>query len=361
MTSKLATTFFVFLLTIPIVRAQSTTPGASAAEQKKARAERDKKTLALVDEITEETQSLRLPENRVRISIALADALWHRDEKRARALFNGAVTSLGEITAAVDSAEPDYIKIASLPQQLRRELLQLVAGHDPGLALDFLASTRRLPANGQIYPEAQLEMGLAMQIADKDPRKALAAAEDSLKFGLDYETMSLLQRFESSDKAVGEIFLGDILSRLRSDDFNKSPASSSIALTLVRTWIENNRPPSIPPPPRTTTPLTLPNFDELTARELTDIVLAAALSNGPGDSAAYQLHAGQVTGILQQLKIMLPDIEQLAPARAPALRSRIARVRQVSRGAAGIVGEVRRALSKRHRRRHAGSIQERAA
>ena len=199
----------------------------------------------------------------------------------------------------------------------RQEILQIVVNHDPKLALDFLRATRRPSQNRQTYPEAQLEMRLAIQIAAKDPKEALAAAEDSLRFGLDYEAMSLLNRFESADKRAGEIFLGDILNWLRTGDFNKSPASSYTALTLIRTWIENNRPPSNPPAQRTTSQLSLPNFDEVTARELINIVLSATSSNGPTDSPD-QLSVGQLTGTLQQLKTMLPDIERLVPNRIAA-------------------------------------------
>jgi len=323
MTFRLTRIVLVLLLVIPIVRAQSAPRDVSSAEQKKAKAERDKQTLALVDEIIKEIRSLKLPENRIRMDIAIAGALWPRDEKRARLLFQEAVASFGEITAGVESGSPEYIRLGELPQQLRQEILQIVVNHDPRLALDFLRATRRPSQNRQTYPEAQLEMRLAIQIAAKDPKEALAAAEDSLRFGLDYEAMSLLNRFESADKRAGEVFLGDILNWLRTGDFNKSPAASYTALTLIRTWIENSRPPSNPPAQRTTSQLSLPNFDEVTARELINIVLSATSSNGPTDSPD-QLSFGHLTGTLQQLKTMLPDIERLVPNRIAALRSRIA-------------------------------------
>src|SRR5437899_2353151 len=103
MTSKLARIVLVLLLGIPIARAQSAPPEPSAAEKKKAREEREKKTLALVDEIITESQSLKLPENRIRVDIGLVGALWPRDEKRARSLFKEAAASLNEITTAIDN------------------------------------------------------------------------------------------------------------------------------------------------------------------------------------------------------------------------------------------------------------------
>jgi hypothetical protein len=352
MTSKLAKVFLVLLLVIPIVRAQSGSPEDSVAQQKKAREEREKKTLALVEEIIKETQSLKLPENRVRIDIALAESLWLRDEKRARALFNDAVASLGEITAAVDSGERDYLNLAQLPQQLRQEILQVAANHDPKLALDFLRASRPASPEQMTYGpptfEAQLEMRLAVQLAAKDPQEALSLAEDSLKLGIDYEALNLLYRLQSQDKSAAERFLGDILNRLRTDDFSRSPASGMIATTLLRTWIESNRPASNLPGQRTTVNLSLSNLDERTARDLSAILIKAVLNIGPASfggvavgsmvvdgGRTFRSYPGQMIGILQQLKPLLPDIERLSPNQIAPLRERVAEIDRLNQAQQG--------------------------
>ena len=352
MTSKLASIFLVFLLVIPIVRAQSASPEASAAEKKKAREEHEKKTLTLVDEIITESQSLKLPENRIRVDIGLAGSLWPRDEKRARSLFKEAVASLGEVTAAVDSGEPEYINLAQLPQQLRQEILQVAANHDPKLALDILRASR--PASHEqmtdVRPtfEAQLEIRLAVQLAAKDPQEALSLAEDSLKLGIDYEAMNMLYRLQSQDRSAAETFLGDILNRLRTDDFNRSPASVNIATTLLRTWIESNRPASDQPGQRTTVNLSLSNLDEQTARELSTILIKAVLNNAPtgfgvvavgsmviDGGRTFRSYPGQMIGILQQLKPLLPDIERLSPNQIVPLRERVAEIDRLNQAQQG--------------------------
>jgi hypothetical protein len=337
MTAKLAKFFLVLLLVIPIVRAQSAPPETSAAEKKKARDEREKRTLALVDEIITESQSLKLPENRIRIDIALAGSLWSRDEKRARSLFKEAAASLSEITAAIESEDPEYRNQAQLPQQLRQEMVQIAANHDARLAVDFLRATRidstsRSPNSGLTNLEAQLEMRVANQIADKDPSDALSVAEDSLKIALDYEALNLLYRLQSQQKALAERFLDDILTGLRTYGIGNSPAAP-IALNLLRTWSENNRVAKDPSAPRTTAVLSLSNFDEGTARELANMIIDALLSKEPARTVtAYgrtfidgpsSLYPGQINGIFQQLKPLLPDIERLAPDRVAAIRPRI--------------------------------------
>ncbi|MFY9557722.1 MAG: hypothetical protein WAV20_07445 [Blastocatellia bacterium] len=328
MTSRLANIFLIFLLLTSNVRAQSAGEG-SAAEEKKAREERAKKTMSLVDQIAKESESLRLPENRIRVDIALAKSLWPRDAKRASSLFRRAVATLGELaTAAVDYGDQSNLNMAQLPHQLRQEILQVTANHDAGLALEFLragppAPQPNSPNYSNLFSEGQLAMRLALQIADKDPQQALVAAEHSMKLGLDYEAMSLLYQLDRRDKAAAERFFGSIMTRLRTGDWNKNYTHYHVGLTLLRTWFENNKSRLEPPAQRSLASLSLPNIDEETARELSNIILNRALDDGPNESALYRMYSGQITGVLQQLKVMLPDIERLNPSRVAALRQRL--------------------------------------
>lgn len=341
MISKLAHSFLIFLLITSIVHAQTAARETStaSAEAKKAREERDKKAFALADQIIRESESLRLPENRIRINIALADSLWPRDEKRARLLFKQAVAALSEVTAAAaDTNDREYLP--QLPQQLRQEILQVAGNHDPALALEFLRATR--PASPRPQPywqpnyEAQLEMRLAMQVADKNPKEALAVAEDSLKLGLGQEATSLLYNLNSRDKAAGETFLNVILKQIRSGESSKSQAAPYIALTLLRNWIDSNR---AAPDQAAGQPSgqSLAGLNVDTARELSGIIINAILNDGSaagGNAGATVIdgdggfdvytYPGQLLGIIQQMKSMLPDVEKLSPARFPALSRKIA-------------------------------------
>lgn len=330
MTSRLTTAFLVLLLMLSLVQAQSvpSVGGSGAAEQKKASEERHKKALALIDEIVKDTESLKLPENRIRIDLVLIELLWSRDEKRARAFFKQATASLSELTAAAESGDREYLNTPQLAAQLRQEMLQIAAKHDPRLALDFLRATRPAAtpqrfASGQANQEAQLELRLALQIADKDPASALNIGEDSLNHGVDMQAMNLLYRLQTRDKTKAERFLGDVLTRLKSDGFTRNPGASYVALTLVRTWIESNRPPSGEPTQRSTTDLQLANLDEQTARDLTGLLIKAAMGGPQDNSIPPRFYPWQFSGILQQLKPLMPDIERLAPAQAGDLRKRI--------------------------------------
>ena len=105
MASGLANFFLIVLLVFPIVQPQTPAGEHASDQEKNAREDRDKKVLALVDQIIDGARLLNLPENRVRIEIALAETLWARDEKRARLLFNDAVAGFSEISRMADSGE----------------------------------------------------------------------------------------------------------------------------------------------------------------------------------------------------------------------------------------------------------------
>ncbi len=56
-------------------------------QQKKEKSEKKKRAFALLEQVADEVHMLKLPENRIRVQIGVADLLWQRDEGRARSLF----------------------------------------------------------------------------------------------------------------------------------------------------------------------------------------------------------------------------------------------------------------------------------
>src|SRR5829696_10502315 len=74
---------------------QPSAPTAEEAEKEKA--ERETNAYRLLDQVIDEAQSLRLPENRVRIQINAADMLWDRNQGRARSLFSMAADGVAEM------------------------------------------------------------------------------------------------------------------------------------------------------------------------------------------------------------------------------------------------------------------------
>jgi len=312
MTKKIVRCVFAFLLAIGVAESHFYVC-ADNNQDKKARAERETKALALVDQIMQETDSLTLPENRIRIYIALADGLWQRDAKRAVVLFRKAAASFVEIAAAVATTERDYQERLQQSVQLRQEMLQVATKHDPGLALEFLRATRPASSASQPGFEAQLEMRLAVESAAKSPAQALAIGEDALKLGIDYNAINLIYGLQTTDKQAAERFLQSLLKRLRSD-FIRSPAAPSVALVLLRAWSDNTS----GSPERNVSEISLTGLNETVARELCTLLLTSLDPARTADS--MQIYYGRYPGVLEQLKPLLPEIERLSPAQASTLR-----------------------------------------
>ena len=158
-----------------------------SAEQQKALAALQEKALQSLEQIVAEARALKLPENRLRVQWQAADLLWSRDETRARTLFNQASAGVGELIQGLDVNDRRYPELLQAPLQLRQELLMTVARGDPKLAYNFLLATRPpLPPSaqntGQQNAETNLEMSLLAQVAGSDPLLALELlASDSAR------------------------------------------------------------------------------------------------------------------------------------------------------------------------------------
>jgi len=77
----------------------------------------EKNAFDLLESASEQAVNLHAPSNRIRASCAIADLIWSRDEKRARALFNAAVSLLATRIAETDFGDIEgYQEISRLEQ-----------------------------------------------------------------------------------------------------------------------------------------------------------------------------------------------------------------------------------------------------
>jgi hypothetical protein len=154
--------------------------------------------------------------------------------------------------------------------------------------------------------------------------------------GLDQNATNLLYSLNSQDKAAGDTFLNDIMRQLRTVESGKSQAAPYIAMTLLRNWIDANRAAPDQSGERPASGLALTNLNADTARELSGMIINEVLNSGATGAGEglvplgfdgggyYGSYPGQLLGIVQQLKPMLPDIEKLSPAQFSALNKKIA-------------------------------------
>ena len=174
--------------------AQDPAPQQPTEDDKaKQKADLEKNAYRLLDQVIDEAQSLRLPENRVHIQISAADLIWDRNQTRARSLFALASDAIVEM---IRSAPTPTNQRGFQNQRwfgLRQELVLTAARRDASLAYQLLAATKSpsQPASPQdarnprmlLNSDENLEQALLGRIAALDPKFAAQNAEQMMEKG----------------------------------------------------------------------------------------------------------------------------------------------------------------------------------
>lgn len=184
----------------------------------------------MLDQVVAESKSLSLPQNHITVESTVLELLWKRDHNRARALVADITTRIIEMENRAES-DSDSSRSAAV-YQLRTEVVQLLAGFDPRMALSFLQATR--PATGaRDTMERQLEYTLTSKAASSDPRTALALAKKSLSDGFSYQLNSIYSSLSQSDPDAANELAEDIVGKLRSQDLTTNRQSWYFALNFL--------------------------------------------------------------------------------------------------------------------------------
>jgi hypothetical protein len=359
------TTFLIFGLNFgaaSFVAAQEV-PSSSPTEeqQQKEKAEQEKKAYILLEQVVDEAQLLRLPENRVRVQIGAADLLWQQNESRARTLFALAAEGVAEMMRNASTNQvQDERRSANRGRpssQLRQELVLAVARHDATLAYQLLATTRPpTPAagtgNSRFDSEDNLEERLLAQVAELDPKLALQNAEQMLDKGQYSRSLAqVLARLQAKDKDAAAKLEDKLVKRLQSANILSTPDAGTLALSLLRPG------PRLAESSTTPAPTSLSNSPQMLAASaytsllgnLIDAALKATVPpagsqrnannfrgrrGGPGGGGGGQINAAteptvaeleqsNARRLLGGLQMMLPQIDQYLPGRSQAVRQKM--------------------------------------
>ncbi|HEY6118585.1 MAG TPA: hypothetical protein VIV66_01440 [Pyrinomonadaceae bacterium] len=260
----------------------------------------EKKSLDLLDSIAGRISTLHSPENRITVTCAVADLLWSRDEKRARALFANVMRDEAALVSSVDLGDQQASENYSTINNQRQEVVGRIARHDPDLALEFLRATRfpagEVPSYGANW-ERNLELSLSRAIAAKDPERALKLARESLAKGLSYDFVSLLMELEQKNKPAAQSLYESLVSRIQSEDLARNQEAANIATNLINSF----------QPPKA-------NEDEF--RDLLETVIKAALSLTPNDPQTQQVAQNYLGSLFSSMQL----VEKYAPARVRAVK-----------------------------------------
>ena len=316
-------------------QAPASPDGGTGSEEKMEKRALEKKALVLIDEILKEAANLKLPENRIRLQAGAADLLWKHDEKRARGLFKQAMDSLGDLIAEMSAPQAsrivnrtsDYLILMQVRTQLRREIIPMIAQHDPRLARDLLRGSRQSAPTGERNREGndqerRLELELASQIATTDPSQALQIAVESLESGpLEEELPGIIQQLATKDRDAAAKLVSALMKRLRSVNLPTDRAACSVAVGLLHLAINREEGDSESGDKRGSASQPTQILDDTTLRELVDIVTAGALASLAIDSrspSAGRQNDGLV--LVGEIQSLMPVVEKYAPARAAVLK-----------------------------------------
>lgn len=335
---------------------QQPAPSPTTEELDKEKAERQKNAYRLLDQIIDEAQSLRLPENRVRVQTTAADLLWDSNQGRARSLFSMAAEAVAEMGRQQQNntnrrGGPQNVDRRAF--QLRQELVLTAARHDAQLAYQLLAITKpaALPApvadsrgpRPQVSPEDNLEQALLGRVAALDPKLAAQNAEQMMDKGQFPRSLSeVLNQLYKQDPDGAAKMADKTVKKLQATNLLTNIEAASLAQSLLM------RGPRPTETPNVTNPTLVPVLEQGAYTELLGSVVDMALKAspqtpqnnqrgqaqrprpaivsgvGPGTvPTEAQLEQNGARRLLAGLQVALPLIDQYVPAKSAAVRQKL--------------------------------------
>ena len=345
------------------VRGQDQTSQPSQEEIEQQNQALKAKAYRLLDQVIDESQSLRLPENRVRLQINAADLVWDRDQGRARSLFMQASDGVTELMRNSSNTNNQR---GPQPERrwfsLRQDLVLTAARHDAALAYQLLAATKQqTPAatpsgdvrnpRVQFNPDDNLEQTLLGRVAALDPKLAAQNAEQLMEKGqFPRTTGDVINQLRRQDSEAATKLADKTVKRIQAANLLTSSDANNLAQSLL------NPGPRIAGTTQTdsqtqTTQARGPVLDQSAYVELLSTVIDTALkatpqaqnnqragarSAGPGgrvvtvpsnsSSSDVQQEQNNARRLLAGLQTVLPSIDQYLPGRANAVRQKLTEV-----------------------------------
>jgi hypothetical protein len=344
--------------------AQEPAPQQPTEDDKaKEKAALEKNAYRLLDQVIDEAQSLRLPENRVHIQISAADLIWDRNQTRARSLFSLASDAIVEMMRST----PTPTNQRGFPNQrwfgLRQELVLTAARHDAQLAYQLLAATKSQsqPASPQdarnprmqLNSDENLEQTLLGRVAALDPKFAAQNAEQMMEKGQFPRSLGeVINQLQRQDADAASKLADKIVKRIQSANLLTNNDASTLAQTLISPG------PRLPAPADSTSTTDTkpqpqqsrgPVLDTALYTDLLSTVIDAALKvNAPTQNTPRTVQGRGARGLNAQpqtnqasqptdeqielnngrrllagLQTTLPAIDQYLPSKATAVRQKL--------------------------------------
>ncbi len=267
--SRLLCLFCFTIVSLTFTFAQAVTPTESKTEKEKEQKKMEEQVFKMLDQAVGDTAILRLPQNRAIVYAIAGDLYWKFDEKRARELFR---SSANDILVANVEAERDkksnddpYANIFDF-DDVRNQILPMIAKHDADLALEMLVQTRTAklaeeltkatqpnakqdgdylnfnPEKFRVQQEIALEQSFAVLAAEQNPDKAIKLIKDSLAKGISWNVLPLLQKLNKKDEKKATQLADDVISKIVDTDLTKKKDDLSAAIRFLQYATNPNAP-----------------------------------------------------------------------------------------------------------------------
>ncbi len=307
--SRLLLFSLIFVLTLESSFAQNI---------EEANKEKQRQRTVLLEQVLADVPNLKLPENRAFIYARTGNLMWQTDAKRARELFQNAVSELiNAQTIAENDKKTNQNNYDLLNSQgLRPNILNMIAAQNAEFALESLYKTRPAkiikamsayqqngakinksnnPSDAQIIQaEINLEQNLLARAAEQSPERAAELLEKSIEKGITPETISLLKKLHAKSPAKAQQMLGDITAKLLKFNYaadNRYDSSNlqnfSVALTFLNEFIREKSEGE-----------NALNYDSSQLQSLGEIIISTVLKS---DSPNYRYSISQLISIAQKL------------------------------------------------------------
>lgn len=338
MTSKLllcVVTTFIFLSPIS---GQSPASKVQTAADLKAQQELNKKTLTLLGELARQAPELKNKNNQIVARLRIADLIWKDQEAAARRLYQEALDILRVAMDGIDQNDPEAAVASAGFSRMRDRLLQSIGEHDPMWARDLLHKSRltkpQAVASSDTQPpeepdspwkaseDNRLELSLATQMIERDPKEAARMARESLSKGLSYELTSVISKLAEKDpKAAGELAV-EVINKLHRADFPSNYEAVGVTMFMLGEAINSSLPAEAQA--------------QLEKRPLIlDLQSSKQFIEFTTDLASKQTPAGKA--LLMNLQPMLDGLESVAPDQAARLKQRFAESQKQDPGTGNVV------------------------
>lgn len=307
---RLSVIIVLILISSGLARSQQPAPVKKNSPEVEARRA---KALDVLESLAGDVESLRSPENRARIGSNIADLLWDRNEKRARALFARAEEDLRALGNEDVNESRDRYNTLRVFAFLRSNIVFRIARHDPELALEFLRSTRPTPepdSPAELRSDGAIESQLAKEISKRNPQLALKLAKDSLSSGFSRELLGTLAHLREMDKDAAASLTSAIIEKLQNARLVEESEAIDIALSLA-------------------SDSTAPGMNDQATREIVGIILKSAQELGciRGESEGED---GEEDYYCRRMSSIFPLMEKYYGARAAGMRRWAERRRALS-------------------------------